>query len=176
MDVRVAHTADLGAAGLAEVRALLDAAFDGDIGADDVEHALGGMHVTVHDGPVLVAHGAVVPRRLLHRGRALRTGYVETVAVAPTRRRHGYGGVVMEQLERLVRGGYELGALGASADGSHLYTARGWWRWPGTLSVVGPGGVERTPDEDGNVYVLPVTAELDGSGDLACDWRDGDLW
>ncbi len=47
---------------------------------------------------------------------------------------------------------------------------------PGTVSVVGPRGIERCPEEDGAIYVLPGTAELDETGDLACEWRDGDVW
>ena len=35
---------------LAAIRALLDEAFDGDFGDDDWEHALGGIHVLVHEG------------------------------------------------------------------------------------------------------------------------------
>jgi len=173
--ITVRHTADLTSAQLTEIRALLDAAFD-DIDDTDVTHALGGMHVLVPADGQLVAHGAVVARRLLHGERSLRTGYVEAVAVAPTHRRRGLGGVVMAELERIIRGGYELGALGASEDGAGLYRARGWRCWPGTVSVVGPRGIERCPEEDGAVYVLPVTAQLEWSGDLACDWRDGDVW
>ena len=39
-----------------------------------------------------------------------------------------------------------------------------------------PTGITRTPDEDGAIYVLPSTAPLDLSGELTCDWRDGDVW
>ena len=39
-----------------------------------------------------------------------------------------------------------------------------------------PQGIERTPEHDGAVYVLPVAARLDLSGELTCDWRDGDVW
>lgn len=173
--IEVHHTADLTSAQVAEIRALLDAAFDG-VDDTDFAHALGGMHALVREDGQLVAHGAVVARRLRHGERSLRTGYVEAVAVAPTHRRRGLGGVVMAELERIIRGGYELGALGASDDGAGLYRARGWQCWPGTVSVVGPRGIERCPEEDGAVYVLPVTAELDEQGDLACEWRDGDVW
>lgn len=172
----VRHTADLGAAELDEIRALLDAAFDGGLEETDVQHALGGMHVLVRVDGRLVAHGAVVARRLLHGDRSLRTGYVEAVAVAPTHRRQRLGHTVMAELERIIRGGYELGALSASEDGAGLYRARGWRCWPGTASVVGPRGIEPCPEEDGAVHVLPGTAELDWTGDLACDWRDGDVW
>jgi aminoglycoside 2'-N-acetyltransferase I len=39
-----------------------------------------------------------------------------------------------------------------------------------------PAGTIRTPDDDGSVFVLPVGVNLDTSVDLACDWRDGDVW
>ena len=34
----------------------------------------------------------------------------------------------------------------------------------------------RTDDEDGPTDVFPVGAELDLSGELTCDWREGDVW
>jgi aminoglycoside 2'-N-acetyltransferase I len=37
-------------------------------------------------------------------------------------------------------------------------------------------GIRRTADKDGWIYVLPVTGQLDLSGELVCDWRPGDLW
>src|SRR5438105_15220063 len=99
---QVAHTADLSAADLDASRALLYAAFD-DMRDEDWEHALGGMHALVWDGDVLVGHGSVVQRRLLHKGIPLRAGYVEGVAVRADRRRQGQGGAVMAELERIIR-------------------------------------------------------------------------
>ena len=174
--LRTAHTADLTTGELGEIRALLDEAFAGDITDDDLEHALGGVHVLVRERAELVAHGSVVMRRLLHQGRALRTGYVEAVAVRSDRRRRGHGSAVMEQLERVIRAAYQLGALGASDDGIPFYAARGWQQWTGTASVVTPDGLVRTQEEEGFIYVLPVTAGLNPDADLACDWRDGDVW
>jgi GNAT superfamily N-acetyltransferase len=105
--VRTAHTADLDAHIRKAARALLDAVFEGDFGDHDWEHTLGGMHALVWEGAELIGHGAVVQRRLLHRGRAWRTGYVEGVAVRADRRGQGYGAAVMDALERVVRRGYE---------------------------------------------------------------------
>jgi aminoglycoside 2'-N-acetyltransferase I len=34
----------------------------------------------------------------------------------------------------------------------------------------------RTPDDDGAVWVLGLSAPLDLDGELTCDWRDGDVW
>ncbi len=113
---------------------------------------------------------------LLHDGRALRTGYVEGVAVRSDRRRRGHGAALMDALERVIRGAYEIGALATSEQAADFYAARGWQLWRGTASVIAPGGIERTEEEEGGIYVLPVSATLRPDGDLACDWRGGDVW
>jgi aminoglycoside 2'-N-acetyltransferase I len=175
-EVRTAHTADLDTATLAAARALLDTVFEGDFSDHDWEHSLGGMHALAWEEGELVGHASVVQRRLLHGGRALRAGYVEGVGVRADRRRRGYGGALMEALERVVRGAYELGALGATDAAAAFYAARGWQPWRGRASALTPTGIERTQDEEGSIYVLPVAVPLDLSGELTCDWRDGDVW
>ncbi|MET0642186.1 MAG: GNAT family N-acetyltransferase, partial [Jiangellaceae bacterium] len=111
--LRTAHTADLDAGTLAAARALLYDVFD-DMTDDDWEHALGGVHALVWDGPELVGHASVVQRRLLYRERALRTGYVEGVGVRADQRKRGHGSAMMTALERVVSNAYDLGALGAT--------------------------------------------------------------
>ncbi|WP_329378919.1 GNAT family N-acetyltransferase [Streptomyces sp. NBC_01351] len=178
MSTRVAHTSELTGEEIAEIRELLDAAFGGDFAEEDFEHALGGMHVLVRaEGGVLVAHGSVVQRRVVHRGRALRAGYVEAVAVRGGYRRQGFGGRVMAALEGIVDRAYVLGALSASEDGAALYEVRGWAVWGGQVGVLGPGGPERLPDEEGSTYVWtpPGGVRLDPTGRLDFDWRDGDV-
>jgi aminoglycoside 2'-N-acetyltransferase I len=39
-----------------------------------------------------------------------------------------------------------------------------------------PGGIRRTADKDGVIYVLPTLVPVDVSGELICDWRHGALW
>ena len=173
--VSVLHTWQVPETTLTATRELLDEAFDGDFGDEDWENSLGGVHVLVRDGDELIGHGAVVQRRMLHDGRALRVGYVEAVAVRADRRREGVGGAVMAALEDVVRGAYPLGALSASEDGLEFYAGRGWQRWRGRTFAMTPTGVVRTEEEDDGVFVLPV-APLDLAGDLTCDWRDGDVW
>ncbi|MEU7059840.1 GNAT family N-acetyltransferase [Streptomyces sp. NPDC046197] len=174
--LRTAHTADLTPADLRAVRALLDAAFDGDFDDADFEHGLGGMHALVHDDAGLAAHGSVVMRRLRHRGRWLRVGYVEGVGVRPDVRRTGLGSRVMGALERIVDRAYDLGALSASDDGARLYGARGWRPWTGRICALSPDGVVHLPDEEGSTYVRPALAgPLDPAQELTFDWRDGDV-
>jgi aminoglycoside 2'-N-acetyltransferase I len=175
MRVRLAHTADLNAETLLAARRLLDEVFD-DMTDGDWEHALGGVHALAWEGPELVGHASVIQRRLLHNGKALRAGYIEGVAVRRDRQRRGCGAAMMDELERLVRGAYDVGALGASDEGAAFYAARGWRLWRGPSSALTPDGIRRTADDDGCIYVLPVTIPLDLDGELTCDWRDGDLW
>jgi aminoglycoside 2'-N-acetyltransferase I len=175
-EVHAAHTADLEPSALDAARALLDEAFRGDFSDHDWDHALGGVHALVWDGDELVAHAALVQRRLLHGGRALRAGYVEAVGVRADRRGLGHAGAMMATLERVLRGAYDVGALSATDAGARLYAARGWKRWQGQTSALTPAGVVRTEDDDGSVYVLALGVPLDLAGELTCDWRDGDVW
>jgi aminoglycoside 2'-N-acetyltransferase I len=172
----VVHTAQLSRADRQAARELLEAAFPHDFTEEDWEHALGGLHALVREGHELIAHGAVVQRRLLHGGRALRAGYVEGVAVHPRQRGRGHGGAVMAQLERVIANAYEIGALGATDEAVPLYERRGWRRWLGPTSAITPEGVRRTASDDGGVYVLSVSVAVDLASELTCDWRDGDLW
>jgi aminoglycoside 2'-N-acetyltransferase I len=175
-ELRTAHTADLDPAVREAARALLDEAFHGDVTEADWEHALGGVHALVWDGPALIGHGSVIQRRLLHQGRALRAGYVEAVAVRPDRQGEGHGAALMGALERVLRGAYDLGALGSSEEGAGFYAARGWKLWQGPSSALTPTGIRPTPGEDGCLYVFKLAVPLDTSGELTCDWRDGDVW
>jgi aminoglycoside 2'-N-acetyltransferase I len=113
---------------------------------------------------------------MLHAGRAMRTGYIEGVAVRADRRRQGHGARLMAPLERIVRSAYDLGALGASPDGARLYASRGWQLWRGPSSAMTPDGIRPTPGSDGHIYVLPVSVPVDMSGELICDFRPASLW
>ncbi|MEU8469447.1 GNAT family N-acetyltransferase [Streptomyces sp. NPDC029006] len=173
---RLVHTAELTPAELRELRALLDDAFDGAFADEDWDHGLGGLHALVRDDAGLVAHGSVVLRRTRHRGRWLRTGYVEAVAVRADARRTGLGGRVMAELERVIGRAYDLGALSAGDAGARLYAARGWRRWPGQVHALSPEGIVRLPEEEGGLYVWPALAgPPDPAGELVLDWRDGDV-
>ncbi|MEU9210328.1 GNAT family N-acetyltransferase [Streptomyces sp. NPDC048415] len=174
--LRTVHTADLTPAELRAARELLDAAFGGDFSEEDWDHGLGGLHVLVHDERGLAAHGSVIQRRVLHRGRSLRVGYVEAVGVRADVRRSGLGGRVMAEAERIIEGAYALGALSASEEGAALYAGRGWQSWPGRICALGPAGVVRLPEEEGTTFVRPASAgSLDPAYELVFDWREGDV-
>ncbi|WP_426366331.1 GNAT family N-acetyltransferase [Streptomyces sp. E-08] len=177
MTLRIAPTRELGAARLRSVREMLDSAFAGDFSDDDWEHTLGGVHAWIEDERGIAAHGAVVPRGPRHRGRSLRVGYVEGVAVREDLRRRGLGGAVMAGLERVIDGAYAFGALSASDEGAALYRARGWRVWEGRLEALGPEGVVRLAEDEGSVFLRPAEGRAlpDPAAPLVFDWRDGDV-
>lgn len=172
--LHTAHTHELAPPLLGAVRAFLDTAFEGDFGDEDWDHALGGVHVLVRgDGGELLAHGAVVQRRVLHADRSYRVGHVEGVAVRADRRREGLGSRVTAALEGIVDRAYAFGTLSASAAGAGLYASRGWEVWRGSIAALGPRGTVPLPDEEGSTYVRGGPDPRAGA--LVFDWRDGDV-
>lgn len=161
---------------LEEVRRLLDLAFDGDFDDDDWAHTLGGEHVVVDEGGVVVAHAAAV-RRVLHVGdRAVATGYVEGVGTAPGRQGQGLGSLAMRELAGVIRRHHEMGAL---ATGEHgFYERLGWERWRGPTWVRDGPALRRTEEDDDGLMVLRFgpSAGVDLTAPLSCEARAGDDW
>ena len=176
MRARLVHTSDLDDETRDDAHRMVVDAFGGEFSDADWEHALGGMHALVSARGALIGHASVVQRRILHGDTALRCGYVEAVAVREDHRGRGLAHALMDAVEQVIRGGYALGALGTSELGRPLYTGRGWLPWRGPTSALTPNGVIRTPDDDGTVFVLPVSTTVDPAAPITCDWRDGDLW
>lgn len=174
--VRTAHTGELEEPVLRAARTLLDEVFDGRLTDEDWDHTLGGIHALIWDGGSLIGHAALIQRRILHDGRALRTGYVEGVGVRADHRGRGHGAALMHTLEGVLRGAYELGALAAADGADGFYQGRGWTRWPGRTSALTPAGIVPTPEDDGYIHVLPLAAPLNPAQYLTCDWRPGDVW
>ena len=174
--LRIAHTAELEPALLDEVWEMLVEVFEGDIEHSDWEHALGGIHALAYEDGALVGHASVVQRRLVHGGRALRTGYVEAVGVRAHARRRGHAGTLMDAIERVIRRAYDVGALGASDMALAFYRGRGWLPWEGETYALTPDGIERTPEDDDSLHVYEVAAQLDRAAAITCDWRDGAVW
>jgi aminoglycoside 2'-N-acetyltransferase I len=174
--ITTAHTAYAEPPVLRAARALLDDVFAGEMTDADWEHALGGIHAFAWEEDRLIGHASVIQRRLWLGGRALRTGYVEGVGVHAEHRRRGVASALLDELEHVIRGAYDLGALGTTDMARPFYEGRGWQLWQGPSSALTPRGIERTPEDDGGVYVLPVSVELDLTSEITADWRDADVW
>ena len=147
---------------------------------DDWQHTCGGVRVLLFDGDELVAHAAVVPRAIdLGDDGAARTyaaGYVEGVAVIPSRQHAGLGTIVMDVTNEALRAGFEIGVLSTSSWS--FYERLGWERWQGPSYVVRSGIRTRTPDEDHGLLVLRCDASkhLDPAAAITSWERVGDDW
>ena len=174
--VHAAPTDALAPSVLDDVRALLDAAFDGAFTDDDWTHAIGGVHVWVTESRGVISHGSLVERTLVCSGTTLIVGYVEAVATAAAHRRQGHGTKVMGRIGDLIRERYSLGALSTGAHA--FYETLGWEHWRGPTFVNSPDGRLPTPGDDGDIMVLrtPRSPRLDLGGKIVCDWRAGDVW
>ena len=166
-----------------QLRAFLDAAFEGDFSDHDFDHALGGTHVWSEAAQGLVAPASVVPRWLCTPRLSLQTGYVEAVATRDDARRRGLGSAVMRAVADILESDFEVGALSSSKH--RFYAELGWASWTGPIfcaarnhDLTDCAAWVRTPDEDGGIMILrvPGTPELDLTAPLACDWRPGDVW
>ncbi|MDT5258310.1 MAG: aminoglycoside 2-N-acetyltransferase, partial [Mycobacterium sp.] len=93
---RLVHSSDLDSETRQGVWQMVTAAFAGDFTENDWEHALGGMHALIWRHGAIIAHAAVVQRRLLYRGVALRCGYVEGFAVREDCRGQGLAHALMD--------------------------------------------------------------------------------
>jgi aminoglycoside 2'-N-acetyltransferase I len=165
---------------LAQIRDLLWAAFppgEEEFSENDWQHAVGGQHFIAEVDGAIGSHASVVERELHVGGHPVRTGYVEAVATSPKLQGRGLGSAVMEAVNAHIVADYELGALGTGAHA--FYERLGWQTWRGPTFVRTDGGQRRTPDEDGDILVLPTPTSptpLDLDAPLSCDWRPGDVW
>ena len=163
------------------IRALMEIAFgledeEERFSDDDWQHALGGVHFVLELDGEIVAHAAVVERRLFVGGLPLRTGYVEAVATSPDRQGVGLGSIVMTDVTEYVWEGFELGGLGTGRQS--FYGRLGWRIWAGPSAVRTPDGERPTPDDDGYIMVLetPTSPPLDLDAQISCEERPGDVW
>jgi len=165
---------------LADIRALLEAAFgpkpDDRFSETDWAHVLPGKHFIVELGGQMVAFASVAERPIEVDGRPFRTGYVEAVATAPVQQGRGLGTRVMSEVSAFIKANFELGALGTGAH--HFYERLGWQTWQGPSFVRTADGLMPTSDQDGYIMVLLTgpSADLDVTKPISCDWRPGDAW
>ena len=175
--VRRIDAADLTAAELARLLDLFAACWPEEaFSADDVDHAVGGVHWVAEAGDEVVGHASVVERRLEAAGQPLRTGYVEAVATLPAWRGRGITTRLLDAAGEHIQAGFELGGLSTGVHG--LYERAGWERWRGPTFVRTADGPVRSEDEDDGIMVLRTarTPPLMLTEPLSCEWRAGDAW
>ena len=157
------------------LRKLLDLAFEGDFSAEDWEHTHGGSRFIGALADEVIAHGAVVPRRMWLDGKEMIVGYVEAIAVAPQHWRKGFGSNLMEAITRHCQDTFELSML--STDEKEFYRRYGWRDFPGSSQILIEGEVTRSADEDeGLMYLSSGSIVLSTASTILCEARSGDAW
>lgn len=179
VEVLIAEPGELSGAQLGAAETLVRSVFGSSFRSHDWLHAVEGVHVVLTEDGSLIGFAAVVPRTLHHNGHALRTGYVEGVAVRADQQGHGLGRVLMDHAETIIRTRHQLGALNAVESAASFYARRGWRPWTGHTQASSTAGVVDTYDDADRIYLLSPTSQalpLDPGTALICDWRPGDLW
>ena len=177
MELTVVDSDDLDAATRTALRRLWDGAFGDGFSDADAEHAYGGVHVLARDGELIVGHASGVPRRLRFGDGPWRTvGYVEAVAVDPTRRREGIGRCLMQQLHSEIARRWPVAML-STGQAKPFYEGLGWQPWRGLSYTQTTRGVV-PDDEHGGLMILTIdpSAVPDLSVDVTCEDRSGDAW
>lgn len=173
----MATTEEMSAVDLRAVRRLMSDAFGERFSEEDWQHAIGGTHFFIR-GPEggIVSHASVVARSMESSKARMSTGYVEAVATQPELQGRGLATAVMLKVADFVEERFELGAL--SSGKSAFYERVGWMRWRGATWCRKGDDLLRTADEDGGVFVLSFrhSPPLDFEGDIAVEWRSGDVW
>lgn len=166
---------DLNSAISFSLQNLLNGAFEGDFSKEDWEHTFGGIRFLGYFQDELIAHGAVVPRKIHVDGQLLLVGYVEGIAVVPTYRRQGFGSSLMGEISKTCRSEFEISML--STDEKVFYKRHGWLDFEGSSYVAKDGAVIRTDDEDEGLMYLPgLRRDKAGPKEIICQSRNGDAW
>src|SRR6202008_3914388 len=87
---------------------MVNDAFAGEFTDTDWDRAPGGMHALIWHRGAIIAHGAVVQRRLVYRDAPLRCGYVEAVAVREDWRGQGLAVAILDAWEQCFHGAARL--------------------------------------------------------------------
>jgi aminoglycoside 2'-N-acetyltransferase I len=176
LPVRIVQTSELDVTQLAVLRQMLQRAYDNDFTDHDWQHACGGTHLLLELGPDMLAHAAVVPRRITFDDRVVRAGYVEAVAVDPAYQGCGLGTIIMTTAAEHIDAQFELGVL--STGSTSFYERLGWIVWSGPSIVRRADGVFRSRDDDGGIMVRlnPASPVIPLTATIGCDDRPGDTW
>lgn len=167
--------ADLKAHVEASLRELMAKAFEDDFSDNDWKNTYGGMRFLGHFEERLIAHGAVVPRKMNIDGEPKIVGYVEAIAVEPSYWRKGYGSLLMADLTSFCKSEFSLSML--STDEKDFYRKSGWRDFQGMSYVLQDGKEVRTEDEDyGLMYILGKDPALEEPRKAVCNSRSGDDW
>ena len=154
---------------------MLNTTFEDDFSDEDWEHTFGGYRFLGFLEAKLIAHGAIVPRKILVDSKLLTVGYVEGVAVDPMYWRNGYGSSLMAAITKVCRENFEFSML--STDEKAFYRKHGWRDFEGESFVLVQGTEVRSEEEEeGLMYLLGNSTSDKSPRKVVCESRSGDPW
>jgi aminoglycoside 2'-N-acetyltransferase I len=154
---------------------LLILAFEGDFSDGDWRNSCGGVRIIGCVDGEIVAHAAVVSRKMLVNAVEINVGYVEGLAVHPSFQGLGFGKQIVQNATELCLANHVLSLL--STDEHTLYESAGWQRFRGESFVSEESGLVRTSEEDGGLMFLAALGNADiNPRALVCFERAGEPW
>ncbi|MBU3716620.1 MAG: GNAT family N-acetyltransferase, partial [Candidatus Nanopelagicaceae bacterium] len=151
--LEIRRLAEINSQESAQILSILSEAFEGEFSHEDWLHTFGGYRFLGFLNNQLIAHGAIVKRRIWVDSEELIVGYIEGIAVAPSKWRKGFGSALMEQISSLCKSEFSLSML--STGEKNFYRKHGWLDFQGESYVLENGMEIRTEDEDEGLMLLP---------------------
>lgn len=166
---------DLSKLELKDIHNLLIEAFEQDFSAEDWQHTFGGTRVIGLIENKVVAHAAIVPRRIWLDDIEHQVGYLEGVAVLPQFQRRGVGSALLDYLSEFASKNYQWSML--SSGEKYFYRKHGWQDFLGQSFVLIADKEIATPTEDeGLMYLAMGKHQRPSPKRAVCEQRSGDYW
>jgi aminoglycoside 2'-N-acetyltransferase I len=157
------------------IKLMLDEAYEDDFSEEDWIHTFGGVRFLGTIGGEIVAHGAIVPRKISINEELVVVGYLEGIAVSSNHQRQGVGRQLLSSITDFCQSEYQISML--STDEFDFYGNLGWKRFTGKSGVLIDGEAILTPDEDeGLMYLIGKGGFTQEICSAYCDPREGDHW
>lgn len=157
------------------IKLMLNEAYEDDFSEEDWVHTFGGARFLGMISGEIVAHGAIVPRKISINHELVVVGYLEGVAVSSNHQRQGVGRQLLSSITDFCRSEYQISML--STDEFDFYGSLGWKRFTGMSGVLIDGVAILTPDEDeGLMYLIGKSGFTQEISSAYCDPREGDHW
>jgi len=154
---------------------LLIEAFEQDFSAEDWQHTFGGTRVIGLIENKVVAHAALVPRRIWLDDIAHQVGYLEGVAVLPKFQKQGFGSELLASVSNFASKNYQWSMLSSSEK--HFYRKQGWQDFLGqSFVLINDTAIATQTENDGLMCLAMGKHQIPSPMRAVCEPRSGDYW
>lgn len=169
------YSGDFSELELEDIHKLLIEAFDQDFSDADWQHTFGGTRVIGFIDNKVMAHAALVARKIWLDDIAHQVGYLEGVAVLPKFQKQGFGSELLASVSDFASKNYQWSMLSSSEK--YFYRKHGWQDYLGHSFVLIADKEIATPTEDeGLMYLAMGKHQIPSPMRAVCEQRSGDYW